>query len=145
MVIINPSFAISDRKDFFALRKSLKNAKWLGLIYSYFDKKIIELFDDTIEISYDPSDIKKIISKISKEDWPCLEEDQVEELSEREKDVLIELVNGFSNKEIAEKLNISTHTVASHRKNITSKIGVKSLAGLTIYSITKGIISLEDL
>ncbi len=58
-----------------------------------------------------------------------------EKLSEREKDVLIQVVNGLSNKEIADKLNISTHTVISHRKNIVRKLNIHSTAGLTIYAI----------
>jgi DNA-binding NarL/FixJ family response regulator len=64
-------------------------------------------------------------------------------LSERETEVLIQLVKGLSHKEIADKLNISIHTVTSHRKNIIEKTGIKSLSGLTIYAITKKIIPLE--
>jgi DNA-binding CsgD family transcriptional regulator len=53
------------------------------------------------------------------------------------------MVKGFANKEIADTLNISIHTVISHRKNITEKTGIKSLSGLTIYAITKKIIPLD--
>jgi regulator of cell morphogenesis and NO signaling len=66
------------------------------------------------------------------------------ELTEREIDVLRLLLAGNSNKEVADKLNISTHTVISHRKNITSKTSIKSLAGLTIYAIQNGIIEMSD-
>ena len=59
-------------------------------------------------------------------------------------DVLIHLVHGLSNKEIADKLNISIHTVVSHRKNIIQKTGIKSQAGLTIYAISKKIISIDS-
>lgn len=62
------------------------------------------------------------------------------ELSEREIDVLRLLLEGYSNKEVADKLFISTHTVISHRKNISAKTSIKSLAGLTIYAIQNGII-----
>ncbi|MEA4948797.1 MAG: LuxR C-terminal-related transcriptional regulator, partial [Petrimonas sp.] len=47
-------------------------------------------------------------------------------------------------KEIADSLNISIHTVVTHRKNITSKTGIRSQSGLTIYAISKRIISIED-
>lgn len=60
---------------------------------------------------------------------------ETEELSDREKEVLIQLVHGLSNKEIADVLCISTHTVISHRKNITRKLNIHSTAGLTIYAI----------
>lgn len=68
---------------------------------------------------------------------------QQEKLSERETDVLKLLTSGNSNKEIADQLNISTHTVISHRKNISQKTGIKSVSGLTIYAVVKNIITLD--
>ena len=68
-----------------------------------------------------------------------------EELSEREKDVLIQVVKGLSNKEIADVLCISTHTVISHRKNITRKLNIHSTAGLTIYAIVNKLVDLDRL
>lgn len=62
------------------------------------------------------------------------------ELSAREKDVLRLVVNGLINKEIADKLYISLNTVLTHRKNITSKLGIKTVPGLTFYAITNGLI-----
>ena len=52
------------------------------------------------------------------------------------------LVQGNMNKEIADKLNISVHTVISHRKNITQKTGIKTQSGLTIYALSNKIINL---
>ena len=57
------------------------------------------------------------------------------ELSEREREVLVEVANGLSNKEIATKLHISVHTAITHRKNIVKKTGIKSVAGLTVYAM----------
>lgn len=68
-----------------------------------------------------------------------------EGLSEREKDVLIQLVKGLSNKEIADVLCISTHTVITHRKNITRKLNIHSTAGLTIYAIVNHLVDIEQL
>jgi Response regulator containing a CheY-like receiver domain and an HTH DNA-binding domain len=62
------------------------------------------------------------------------------ELSAREKDVLRLIVKGLINKEIADKLYISLNTVLTHRKNITSKLGIKTIPGLTFYAITNGLI-----
>lgn len=67
-----------------------------------------------------------------------------EELSEREKDVLIQVVRGLSNKEIADVLFISTHTVISHRKNIARKLNIHSTAGLTIYAIVNHLVDLNS-
>ncbi len=68
-----------------------------------------------------------------------------EELSEREKDVLIQVVRGLSNKEIADVLCISMHTVVSHRKHITRKLNIHSTAGLTIYAIVNKLIDINSL
>ena len=70
---------------------------------------------------------------------------EVEALSERELDVLIQVVKGLSNKEIADVLCISTHTVITHRKNITRKLNIHSTAGLTIYAIVNKLINLDGL
>lgn len=71
--------------------------------------------------------------------------DNNKELSTRETDVLQLIVKGSTNKEIADKLNISLNTVLSHRKNITTKLGIKTVSGLTFYAIMNGIISGDDI
>ena len=68
-----------------------------------------------------------------------------EELTDRERDVLVQVVRGLSNKEIADVLCISTHTVISHRKNITRKLNIHSTAGLTIYAIVNKLVDLNSL
>lgn len=72
-------------------------------------------------------------------------EDQSQALSQRELDVLRLVASGFLNKEIADKLNISLNTVLSHRKNITSKLGIKTVSGLIFYCITHGYISADEI
>ena len=62
------------------------------------------------------------------------------ELSRRETDVLVLVARGMTNKEIADALNVSIHTVISHRKNIMHKTGIKSVAGLTVYAILHNLI-----
>lgn len=68
-----------------------------------------------------------------------------EELSTREKEVLRLIAMGQTNKSIADTLYISTHTVISHRKNITDKLGIKSIPGLTVYAIIQKIVSQADI
>lgn len=67
------------------------------------------------------------------------------ELSRREIEVLQLVCKGFSNKEIADQLFVSTHTVISHRKNISEKTGIKSASGLTMYAILKKIIDIGEI
>lgn len=71
--------------------------------------------------------------------------DDSEELTSREKLILKHVALGQTNKEIASSLFISTHTVISHRKNITRKLDIKSVSGLTVYAILNGIIKMEDI
>ena len=70
---------------------------------------------------------------------------ETEELSDRERDVLVQVVHGLSNKEIADVLCISTHTVISHRKNIARKLNIHSTAGLTIYAIVNKLVDINTL
>lgn len=63
-----------------------------------------------------------------------------EAISEREKEIIVCLVQGMSNKEIAAQLFISVHTVITHRRNISRKLQIHSLAGLTIYAIANNLI-----
>lgn len=73
------------------------------------------------------------------------EEAPSDELSAREVQVLQLVVSGAINKEIADRLNISLNTVLTHRKNITAKLGIKTISGLTLYALMHGYISTEDI
>lgn len=70
--------------------------------------------------------------------------ENTEILSDRERDVIISLVQGMANKEIAEHLFISTNTVITHRRNIARKLQIHSPAGLTIYAIVNGIVDISS-
>lgn len=65
-------------------------------------------------------------------------------LSAREIEILQEVARGFSNKEIADRLFISINTVITHRKNITEKLGIKTISGLTVYALMNKLIHPED-
>jgi DNA-binding CsgD family transcriptional regulator len=66
-------------------------------------------------------------------------------LSLREIEVLTLIVKGQTNKEVADKLNVSLTTIISHRKNITEKLGIKSVSGLTIFAVTNGLVEPDDI
>lgn len=66
------------------------------------------------------------------------------ELTQREKTIVRQVSLGLTNKQIAEELFLSTHTVTTHRKNISSKLGIKSVSGLTVYAIVNNIITIEE-
>ena len=67
-----------------------------------------------------------------------------QELSEREKEILVSVAKGMLNKEIADQYGISIYTVISHRKNITRKTGIKSVPGLTVYALLNGLVDVKS-
>lgn len=70
--------------------------------------------------------------------------EQAEPISEREKEVIIGVVQGLQNKEIADKLCISVNTVITHRRNIARKLQIHSPSGLTIYAIVNGLVDISS-
>lgn len=66
-------------------------------------------------------------------------------LSEREKEIVCLIAKGLTNKEIAGKLFLSVHTVATHRRNITGKLHIHSPAGLTIFAIVNGLLPIDEI
>ena len=68
-----------------------------------------------------------------------------EELSAREKEILVCVAKGMLNKEIADQENISIYTVITHRKNITRKTGIKTVAGLTVYALLNNLIDINTI
>ena len=143
LVIVNPSFVKSNIKTFNSQKRTGCPVSWVALIYSFFEKEIVDLFDAVIQITDSPEAITRTIHNLISLKCQCKIESR-EQLTPRETDVLKHLVQGMSNKEIADQLNISIHTVVSHRKNIVQKTGIKSQSGLTIYAISNNIINIED-
>lgn len=70
---------------------------------------------------------------------------QANPLTSREVEVLVLIVRGYINKEIADRLNIGLTTVISHRKNIMEKLGLKSVSALTIYAVMNGYVDVDKI
>ena len=84
-----------------------------------------------------------MVERLDGDGGPVADFDGVE-LTRREQEVLATLARGLSNKEIADRLCISTHTVISHRKNIIRKTGFRTAQGLTFFALHSGLVSRED-
>ena len=142
LIIINPSLVVNNADSFKRLKAEFGQVAWVALLYAYFEPKMLSMFDAQMHLE---DSHQTIISTIEKQLQAAqlIEPQLAHSLTEREVDVLKLLVSGCSNKEIADKLFISTHTVISHRKNISQKTGIKSVSGLTIYAVTQSIISLD--
>lgn len=143
LAIINPSQIQNKNKEFLAAKKNHPGIVWVALIYNFFDQQLLSLFDKVINITDSGESIAEQIKNLSNSEIHNNDVEH-EQLSEREIEVLKLIVKGFSNKEVADNLNISIHTVISHRKNISQKTGIKSQSGLTIYAISNKIILIED-
>lgn len=93
---------------------------------------VIGLYDDPVML------VKKLREAISsRQETPDSDE---YDLSAREKEILVCVAKGMLNKEIADQCNLSIHTVITHRKNITRKTGIKTVAGLTVYALLNNLI-----
>lgn len=75
----------------------------------------------------------------------AIEEYEEDTLTPREKDVVVAVVKGLTNKEIAEEFYLSPHTIITHRRNIARKLNIHSASGLTIYAIMNKLVSLDDI
>lgn len=93
----------------------------------------------------DYNHIVSTLKEISTETSNTEEKTKSDLLSDREKEVLKCVCKGMINKEIADELCISLHTVITHRKNITAKLKIKSVPALTIFAVLNGIIPREDI
>ena len=72
-------------------------------------------------------------------------DDEQQSLSSREKEIVVCVVKGMTNREIADRLFLSTHTVITHRRNIARKLQIHSASGLTIYAIVNKLVELGDI
>ena len=144
-VIINYDFYKSlDVIDFNSIIKKNKS-KIIKLI----DKNKDHNFLNGVDYCLDINDAKcNIINQIKDIVTPFLKTEKTNTnssaLSNREKDVLRYIALGLTNKEVADKLFISIHTVVSHRKNITKKLDIHTVSGLTIYAVLNKIIDIKN-
>lgn len=145
IAIINPS--ILDFRSSRNLRlsvPSLQEMRVVALVYGVFDDESLRQYDAVIKIVDAPSSIVGRLRRLTETDSEHLS-DGGYELTDREREILISVARGRTNKEIADEHNISIHTVISHRKNITRKIGIKSVAGLTVYALLNNMIDQNDM
>jgi DNA-binding CsgD family transcriptional regulator len=105
---------------------------------SVYSNQTINLFDASTLICYKVNEILNLFLSDQNKDTDT-------ELTKREIEVLRMVTKGHSNKEIADLLFVSIHTVISHRKNISEKTGIKSASGLTMYAILKKIIDMNEI
>lgn len=143
MLIVNPAFG--NYFDVAKFREEISNRiRLIALVTSFVDASLLGKYDESISIFDDLEILSKkiagLLDMVSQEE----ETDSQDALSQREKEIVICVVKGMTNKEIAEKLFLSIHTVITHRRNISKKLQIHSAAGLTIYAIVNKLVTLSD-
>jgi len=143
ILFVNPGMIDATFRD--KLKKTQEpQTRLAAIVYSLHDESTLKVFDEVILVNDTRAKILRKLNNLIKEQT-SEEPHSDHSLTARELDVLKLLVKGLSNKEISTALFISTHTVMTHRKNITQKLNIKSVAGLTVYAMLNGIISMEEL
>ncbi|MDL2323365.1 response regulator transcription factor [Bacteroidales bacterium OttesenSCG-928-A17] len=139
ILIVNPSMVTSPFLS--QTRKFLEDSgiKIVAMQSTLVDPEKLSLFDEILSIYDKPEQINEKLSRMIASPKNDIHN---EILSQREKEVLVGVVKGMTNKQIADSLCISLHTVITHRRNIASKLDIHSTAGLTIYAIVNNLIDL---
>ncbi len=145
IILVNPNLVCEEhlQKTIHEWKEANEGVAVAALQSTYLPASVTNLFDTTVEINDEPTTVLSKLRNLSSEEATQNAENC--ELSSREKDVLVLVAKGLTNKEIAEKLNISIHTVIAHRKNITKKTNIKSISGLTIYAMLNNLISQNEI
>ncbi|MBQ8553154.1 MAG: response regulator transcription factor [Alistipes sp.] len=125
------------------LRSELQGVAVVLLSTTVVDEDVLRQVDGVINIYDDEAALMRKV-RTAVEQGETNPYSDSHDLSERERDVLILVAKGMANKEIADRLNISIHPVMSHRKNITHKTGIKSVAGLTVYALLNNLLDQSD-
>lgn len=145
MLVINPAFP-----GFFDVRKFKEelaelNIKCIALLCSVGDHALLRNYDDSFSLYDDPEVLKEKLNKLLNVSEEGESDSGQDILSSREKEIIICVVKGMTNKEIADILFLSAHTVITHRRNIARKLQIHSPAGLTIYAIVNKLVELQEI
>lgn len=142
ILIVNPQFEGWFDLEAFKQQYARQDMKIVSLICTVVDANQLKGYDESINLF---DDLDAVAHKISTLMNVNEEEDSDQNsLSQREKEIIGCVVRGMTNKEIAEQLFISVHTVITHRRNITRKLHIHSAAGLTIYAIVNKLVELSE-
>lgn len=142
VVLLNPSIIDFHRRN--SLKSLFPDTILLAILYSHIEHDVLKQFNGVIDIYDDPT---KIINRLTEavSEGATEENNADNDLSEREKEILIAVAKGMMNKEIATLHNISIHTVISHRKNISRKTGIKSVSGFVVYALLNNLLEQSEL
>ncbi len=142
ILIINPSYLGLFTPS--QLRADIDNIELIivALQSVFVEQSNLHNYDEVISIYDTVESIRDKVLELTKD---RSEQRGKKEISLREKEIIVCVVKGMTNKQIAETLNLSTHTVIAHRRNIANKLQIHSPSGLTIYAIVNKLVNLTDI
>jgi DNA-binding CsgD family transcriptional regulator len=122
-----------------------ERCKIIPLSYKRDDLNKLEAFEYHICIFDDKQDIFDTVNRAADSIKPIeSNKDSKGELTSREKEILQLVVKGLSSRAIADILGISVQTVSTHRKNISAKLEIKTVSGLTVYAALNNLINIDE-
>ncbi len=143
-IIINPDALAGDFVSLITKLQNENELKLIGLLSDDCHEKISSRFSFKLKLTDSKHNLSQQLRKICGTD-KSREKQQKGVLSNRELVVLKEVVKGLINQEIADKLFLSIHTVMTHRKNITKKLGIKTVSGLMVYALMNNIVEIGEM
>lgn len=146
ILIINPSVPGYLNLPRLKEESARPDLKCMALVYTAADPALLRCYDGQISVYDSPDEIRhKLECLIARDENATNESEEQLALSSREKEIVVCVVKGMTNREIADKLFLSTHTVVTHRRNIARKLQIHSASGLTVYAIVNKLVELNDI
>lgn len=148
VVVIDPVvFGYGRRIDLYARYPYLSEVVTVALAGGYVDEQTLTQLDGTIGLYDEAAQIVRKVGNAVRASSEAARSKRPadNDLSAREREILVAVAQGLMNKEIADRCHISVNTVMTHRKSITRKTGIKTVAGLTVYALLNNYIRQEEL
>ena len=143
ILIVNPSllglFSLGQIKS----ESGCQSLRCVALQYSLTDNAALKAYDEVITVFDSAERIREKLLRLTGDKQRP--EPHRETLSAREKEIVVGVVKGLTNKQIAAQLCLSAHTVITHRRNIAAKLQIHSPAGLTIYAIVNKLVEINEI
>jgi len=141
-VIVDPESVSSNFIPFLRELNEEPEIIVIGLISKATNDNIISRFSHTLNKYDNKFQLIENLQLIVGKEVFTSENEQL--ISKRETEILRNIVMGLTNQEVADKLFLSIHTVMTHRKKITRKLGIKTVSGLTVYALMNNIVDIRE-
>lgn len=142
LVVVNPTFGGAFHPATLRESCAAQGLKMMAIEIGRLGEEVLALYDGVLAVTDDLQTLAAKLRAICSSEMAETEEKDA--LSQREKEIVILVVKGMTNREIADRLFLSVHTVNTHRRNIARKLEIHSATGLTIYAIVNHLVDLSE-